>query len=99
TLLALIGGVALPQQGSVEVLGQRLETLSARARDRLRADDIGFLFQQFNLLPWLSAIDNVLLPCTFSASRRQRASAAQPARAEAERLLTQLDLAPASWHT
>ncbi|MCK6406015.1 MAG: ABC transporter ATP-binding protein [Rhodocyclaceae bacterium] len=99
TLLALIGGVALPQQGSVEVLGQRLETLSARARDRLRADDIGFLFQQFNLLPWLSAIDNVLLPCTFSASRRQRASAAQPARAEAERLLTQLDLAPDSWHT
>ena len=67
-------------------------------RDRIRADNIGFLFQQFNLLPWLSAIDNVLLPCTFSALRRDRAGAKRSPVAEAEHLLTQLDLAPASWH-
>jgi putative ABC transport system ATP-binding protein len=95
TLLGLLGGVALPEQGSLEILGHEMTQLSGRMRDRLRADNIGFLFQQFNLLPWLTAIDNVLLPCTFSARRRQRAG--QP-RAEAERLLSHLDLTPDLWH-
>lgn len=95
TLLGLLGGVALPQAGQVEALGQSLTSLSARARDKLRADHIGFIFQQFNLLPWLSAIDNVLLPCTFSATRKQRAG---NARAAAGRLLTHLDLARSLWH-
>jgi putative ABC transport system ATP-binding protein len=94
TLLGLLGGVALPEHGSLEVLGNEMTILSGRARDRLRADSIGFLFQQFNLLPWLPAIDNVLLPCTFSARRRQRAG--NP-REEAERLLTHLDLSPNLW--
>jgi putative ABC transport system ATP-binding protein len=95
TLLGLLGGVALPEHGSLEVLGHEMTKLSGRARDRLRADSIGFLFQQFNLLPWLPAIDNVLLPCTFSARRRQRAG--NP-REEAARLLTHLDLSPQFWH-
>ncbi len=94
TLLGLLGGVALPERGSLEVLGHEMTRLSGRARDRLRADSIGFLFQQFNLLPWLPAIDNVLLPCTFSARRRQRAG--NP-REEAARLLTHLDLSPNLW--
>ncbi len=55
TLLGLLGGVALPERGSLEVLGHEMTKLSGRARDRLRADSIGFLFQQFNLLPWLPA--------------------------------------------
>lgn len=95
TLLGLLGGVALPERGSLEVLGHEMTKLCGRARDRLRADSIGFLFQQFNLLPWLPAIDNVLLPCTFSARRRQRAG--NP-REEAARLLTHLDLSPNLWH-
>lgn len=94
TLLGLVGGVALPHRGRVEVLGQSLATLSSSARDRLRADHIGFIFQQFNLLPWLSALDNVLLPCTFSTLRRSRAG--HPVD-EAGRLLGRLDLAPALW--
>jgi putative ABC transport system ATP-binding protein len=94
TLLGLLGGVALPEAGRVEVLGQSLAELSSSARDRLRADHIGFVFQQFNLLPWLSALDNVLLPCTFSALRKQRAGKPH---AEAERLLTHLELAPTLW--
>ncbi|MFN3883130.1 MAG: ABC transporter ATP-binding protein [Rhodocyclaceae bacterium] len=94
TLLGILGGVALPATGTVGVLGQRLETLSRRARDRFRADHIGFIFQQFNLLPWLSALDNVLLPCTFSSRRRQRAGNPRQA---AERLLDHLDLAPTLW--
>jgi putative ABC transport system ATP-binding protein len=101
TLLGLLGGVALPEHGRIEVLGHDLTAMSGRARDRLRADSIGFLFQQFNLLPWLSAIDNVLLPCTFSARRRAHATSAgsRSENEEAARLLTQLDLAPAQWNT
>jgi putative ABC transport system ATP-binding protein len=94
TLLGLLGGIAVPQAGTVEVLGTALNGLSSGARDRLRADRIGFIFQQFNLLPWLSALDNVLLPCTFSARRKERAS--EP-RAEAGRLFGHLDLAPEVW--
>jgi putative ABC transport system ATP-binding protein len=95
TLLGLLGGVALPQAGRIELLGTDITRLSSRARDRFRADHIGFLFQQFNLLPWLPAIDNVLLPCTFSARRRERAGA--DPRAEAGRMLRHLDLQPESW--
>jgi len=95
TLLGLLGGVALPQQGRIELLGTDITRLGSRDRDRFRADHIGFLFQQFNLLPWLPALDNVLLPCTFSARRRERAGA--DPRTEAERMLRHLDLDSASW--
>ncbi len=94
TLLSLVGGVIAPQAGRVDVAGQRLAALSAAARDRFRADNIGFIFQLFNLLPYLSARDNILLPCRFSARRRARLHAAgvTPA-AEAQRLAARLDLA------
>lgn len=94
TLLNLVAGVAVPERGRVELLGSNLARLSGRSRDRFRADHIGFVFQQFNLLPWLSALDNALLPCTFSARRQERAG--DPRRA-AERLLAHLDLAPELW--
>ena len=97
TLLGVIGGVNLPQSGRVSVLGQDMKQIGARARDRLRASHIGFLFQQFNLLPWLSAIENVLLPVTFSADRKSRATGDRSLRDEAARLLTRLDLASTHW--
>ena len=71
TLLALLAGVMTPQRGSVRVLGTELSSL--RHRDRFRVDHVGFIFQQFNLVPYLSMVENVLLPCRFSAKRAQRA--------------------------
>ena len=93
TLLSLIGGVVVAQAGRVELLGQDLSTLSGPARDRLRAGHLGFVFQQFNLIPYLSARDNILLACRFSPGRRARIAAAgvTPA-AEAARLAAHLDL-------
>jgi len=95
SLLSLIGGVTSPERGRVTVLGTDLVRLSARRRDAFRADHIGFVFQQFNLLPWLSALGNVLLPLSFSAERRRRAGKGAT---EAERLLERLDLAQDLWH-
>lgn len=73
TLLNLIAGIHPAQQGSITLNGEQLNTLSGSRRDRFRADHIGLIFQQFNLLPYLSVQANVELPCQFSKIRRERA--------------------------
>ncbi|MBU0901664.1 MAG: ABC transporter ATP-binding protein [Gammaproteobacteria bacterium] len=73
TLLGLLGGVQKPNRGSIRLLDQDLSTLSAGARDRFRVDHTGYIFQQFNLLPFLSVRENVELPCHFSKLRASRA--------------------------
>lgn len=98
TLLSLLGGVVLPDAGSITVAGQSLSTLGRGERDRFRADNIGFIFQMFNLVPYLSLIQNVALPCRFSASREQRATANNSLEHESERLLSQLGLPAESLH-
>ncbi|MEA3640270.1 MAG: ABC transporter ATP-binding protein [Lamprobacter sp.] len=93
TLLGLLAGVNQPQQGRIQVLGERLEQLSSALRDRFRADHIGYIFQLFNLIPYLGILDNVTLPARFSRRRRERALARSPSlAAEAKRLLGHLDL-------
>jgi putative ABC transport system ATP-binding protein len=92
TLLGLIAGVMKPTAGSVKALGQSLSTLGSSQCDRFRADHIGYVFQQFNLLPYLGVVENVLLSCIFSTRRTQRASAVYPVRTEAIRLLLALGL-------
>jgi putative ABC transport system ATP-binding protein len=92
TLLSLLAGVLLPTAGTLQLLGQDLARLSGPARDRLRADHLGVIFQQFNLLPWLSARDNVTLALRFSARRR-----AQARPGEAEHLLGTMGLAEPLW--
>ena len=92
TLLQLLGGVLLPQQGEVRILGQSWAELSAGQRDLRRADHVGFIFQQFNLVPYLSALENILLPCRFSPSRRQAAESGGGLKDEARRLLDALGL-------
>jgi putative ABC transport system ATP-binding protein len=94
TLLSLLAGVAVPEQGDVDVLGEPLHRLGGVARDRFRADHIGYIFQLFNLIPYLSMVENVTLPCRFSRSRRARALNRSPSlEDEALRLLGHLDLA------
>ena len=74
TFLGLIAGILKPSGGRIAIDGQNLAEKSGPQRDRLRGDKIGFIFQQFNLVPYLNVLDNVLLPCRFSAERNRRAA-------------------------
>jgi len=73
TLLSLICGTILPDQGKVDISGVDITTLNGGARDRFRGEQIGVIFQQFNLLPFGSVADNILLPLRFAPARRKRA--------------------------
>lgn len=67
TLLNLLAGMLRVNEGDLQVAGTRLADLSARQRDRFRAKHIGVVFQQFNLIPYLSVMDNVLLAANFAS--------------------------------
>ena len=95
TFLSLLAGIATPQAGSISILGTDIAAMRGAARDRFRAERFGIIFQMLNLLPYGSALDNVLLPLSFSAERRRRASAKGSAEAEAARLLAILGIEPA----
>lgn len=92
TLLNLLGGVVTPERGRIEVLGTPIEALSGARRDAFRADHVGFVFQMFNLIPYLSVLENVVLPCHFSAARRGRVAAAGGTARVAAELLARLGL-------
>ncbi|MDN3608326.1 ABC transporter ATP-binding protein [Vibrio ostreicida] len=70
TLLGLLTGINTISSGQLCVLGQNLSQMKGSHRDRFRADHIGYIFQQFNLLPYLNVIENIILPCQFSAQRK-----------------------------
>jgi len=89
TLLSLICGTITAQSGSVTVAGTDIASLSAGKRDRFRAEQIGLIFQQFNLLPYASVLDNILLPLRFAPLRRARVSTP---RAAAKQLCLSLGL-------
>ena len=72
TLLALLTGINTLTSGSLSVLATDIAKLRASQRDKFRADHIGYIFQQFNLLPYLNVLENVLIPCQFSTIRRNR---------------------------
>lgn len=94
TLLNLLGGVSTPDAGTIRIDDTDLTAISGGARDRFRADRIGFVFQLFNLVPYLGLIENVALPCRFSPRRRASAVAAGGIEAEAKRLLARMGLDP-----
>lgn len=91
TFLSLLCGIVSPQAGRIEVLGTDISALSGPARDRFRSEHFGIIFQMFNLLPYGTVLDNVILPLAFAASRRARAG--QP-RSAALQLLQRLGLGP-----
>lgn len=93
TLLGLIAGVLTAQSGEISFDGQDLTRMSNAQRDKLRARDMGVIFQLFNLLPYLDLLSNVALPCRLSAERRKRAeSDGESVENEARRLLSALGL-------
>jgi putative ABC transport system ATP-binding protein len=73
TLLGLLSGMLTAVEGQVAVLGERLDQLNSRQRDQFRAENIGYVFQQFNLMPYLNATDNLLLATRFSKHKNNRA--------------------------
>lgn len=91
TLLGLLAGVLAADAGAVRILGTDLGALSSAARDRFRAEHLGYVFQMFNLIPYLSVRDNITLPCRLSAARRARLGAVS-ADAQAEQLAQRLEL-------
>jgi putative ABC transport system ATP-binding protein len=94
TLLNLLAGVTTPSSGMLKVLGQDMTALRSAQRDHFRAHHIGFIFQMFNLIPYLSVVENVTLPCRFSDKRKHKVLAqADSLEDEAIRLLDHLDMA------
>ena len=93
TLLSLLAGILAPSSGALTVAGQDFHALNQRQRDRVRGANIGVVFQQFNLLPFLSILDNILLPLRFSPERRARlAGTGKPPEVAVEELLNTLGL-------
>ncbi|MGI9388008.1 MAG: ATP-binding cassette domain-containing protein [Methyloligellaceae bacterium] len=92
TLLSLLCAIIAPQAGAVTVLGQDLSALSSAERDRFRAEHFGIIFQLFNLLPYGSILDNVLLPLSFAKMRMRRVDESGSPEHEARRLLSRLGL-------
>lgn len=85
TLLKLLGGMLVPSSGELSVLNTRLDTISQSQRDIFRADNIGYVFQDFNLIPYLSALENIQLATCFTRHRESGKEAI-------ETLLSQLSL-------
>jgi len=77
TLLGLLAGLDVPSAGRVQLLGHDLSALDEEARAALRAENVGFVFQSFQLLPHLSALENVMLPLELAGKPDPHGAASQ----------------------
>jgi len=93
TFLNLLSGLTKPHHGSIRILGRDITMLSKVKADRFRADHFGIIFQLFNLIPYLSVIENIILSCTFSYPKRNKVLSRSPSlEVEAMRLCSELDI-------
>lgn len=74
TLLNLLAGVLTPSSGNIKILDRKLNDLSVSSRDRFRGDHIGFVFQSFNLIPYLTIKENISLPYKVSKVKKSKIS-------------------------
>lgn len=87
TLLSIAGGLLTPSEGTVVVGGQDISTYSAKQLTAFRRDSVGFVFQAVNLVPFLTARENLMIVNDFGSSRSHK-----EARARADKLLDELGL-------
>lgn len=91
TLLNLLCGILTPQSGDIELLGQSFTALSSRRRDQFRAQHIGVVFQEFNLIPFLTVVDNIRLATHFADKKTANT---QTIHQRAEAIFSRLQLSP-----
>lgn len=92
TLLSLLSGLTIPDSGQILVSGSALETKTARQRDRFRATEIGYVAQSFNLIPYLSALENIQLALFFATKL-----SSNDKNPEIEALLNEINLPSSHW--
>ena len=92
TLLNLLSGICLPQTGQIKLLGQSINHLGSRKRDKFRSRHIGYISQQFNLIPYLNALENIQLGANLSGCKPVPTERIQ-------QLLDKLKLEPVHWQT
>ncbi len=93
TLLHLLSGMFAPTEGELSVLGNRLDKMGDRQRDRFRANHVGYVFQQFNLIPYLNAVENIQLATRFSKGKNVGVK-----QGDIEELLTTLNISSSDWY-
>lgn len=77
TLLNIIAGVLAPTSGSISVDGELISNLSPAKKDLWRGNHLGYVFQNFNLIPYLNILENIMLPTKFSSIKNKNASLAK----------------------
>jgi len=92
TLLGILSGVLQAQKGDVLILGRNFSRMSSHKRDLFRGSHIGYIFQMFNLIPYMSVLDNILLPCRMNSLRCKNQTHSQITK-EAVDLLKSLGIA------
>lgn len=92
TLISLLAGILKPQQGSIRIAGENIVTMRQAQRDRFRAENIGLIFQSLNLIPYLSALDNITLPLRLAPKRLANAGGWQNARNRGAAMLDEIGL-------
>lgn len=98
TLLNLLSGINTATAGEVHVLGEPLHNMRSAQRDQFRAANLGVVFQQFNLIPYLSVLENVALPNVFRTFRKDSAEQTHQTIETGKQLLQALEIAPALFH-